>query len=146
MPAVSNESKPGVTRVLVVDDHPSLREEIIQLVDAEADLTVVGRADSAEDAIEKALQLHPDLVLMDVILPRMNGVDAVRAIIHKLPATRFIMLSNYSDPGLVRASFNAGARAYVRKDQAYEELLEAIRSVLGGGRFVSSGINAAAPY
>jgi DNA-binding NarL/FixJ family response regulator len=134
-----------VTRILVVDDHPSLREEICQLIDAESGMTVVGKADSAEDAIEKAERLAPDLILMDVILPRMNGVDAVRAIIEKLPETRVVMLSNYSDPGLVRASFNAGARGYVRKDQAYEELLLAIQSVLGGGRFVSSGINAAAP-
>jgi DNA-binding NarL/FixJ family response regulator len=131
-----------VTRILVVDDHPSLRAEIVRLIGNEPDLTVVGEAPSAEDAVEKARRLTPDLVLMDFVLPKMNGAEATRIILSERPETLIVVLSNFSNPSLVRKFFEAGARAYVRKDHAFEELHEAIRTVVEGGRYVGAGIDA----
>lgn len=129
-----------VTRVLVVDDHPSLRHEIVRLVESGHDLTVVGEAASGEDAIKKARRLQPDLILMDIVLPQMNGADAARIILEERPETLVVALSNYANRGMVRTVLEAGAQAYVRKDYAFEELLEAIDSVIGGHRFFGTGI------
>lgn len=127
--------------ILIVDDHPPLREEIIQLLNTRADLNIVGEAESGEDAIRKAEELRPDLVLMDILLPKMNGNDATRRILEKLPNTLVIALSNFSNPGLVRSLFESGAQAYVGKVYAFEELLDAIDAVLSGRRYIGSGID-----
>ncbi|MEJ2721978.1 MAG: response regulator transcription factor [bacterium] len=131
-----------MTSILVVDDHPSLRSEIVRLVVAGDDLAVIGEADSGEDAVEKARRLTPDLVLMDIVLPRMNGAEATRLILKERPETLILVLSNYSNAGLVRNLLDAGARGYVRKDHAFEELLEAIDAVVSGRRYIGSGIDA----
>jgi DNA-binding NarL/FixJ family response regulator len=131
-----------VTRVLVVDDHRPLREEIARLIEAEKDLTVVGEADSGEDAVRKARQLTPDLVLMDIVLPRMNGTEATRLILKDRPETIIVALSNYSNRGLVRTMLGAGARGFVRKDHAFEDLLDAIKTVVDGRRFIGTGVDA----
>lgn len=131
-----------MTRILVVDDHPSLRDEIVRMVDSCPELDVVGEANSGEDAVKLASRLEPDLVLMDILLPKMNGAEATRAILKERPETLVVALSNYSNRGLVRTVLEAGARAYVRKDHAFEELLEAIDTVVKGGRFLGTGIDA----
>jgi len=129
-----------VTRILVVDDHTSLRNEIVRLVEGKGGLNVVGEAVNGKDAIEKARALRPDLILMDVIMPQVNGAEATRIILEELPETLILVLSNYSNRSLVRALFDAGARGYVRKDQVFEELMEAIETVVSGRQFIGSGL------
>lgn len=126
---------------MVVDDHPSLRGEIVRLIVSGHDLAVIGEADSGEDAVEKARRLNPDLVLMDIVLPRMNGAEATRLILEEHPDTLILVLSNYSNAGLVRSLLDAGARGYVRKDHAFEELLQAIDTVVSGRRYIGAGID-----
>lgn len=129
-----------MTRILVVDDHTSLRNEIVRLVEGKGGLNVVGEAVNGKDAIEKARALRPDLILMDVIMPQVNGAEATRIILEELPETLILVLSNYSNRSLVRALFDAGARGYVRKDQVFEELMEAIETVVSGRQFIGSGL------
>lgn len=111
------------------------------MVRAETGLRVVGEAYSGEEAVEKMRELRPDLILMDIILPQMNGVDATRVILDEEPKIKVLALSNYSNRALVHKALQAGARGYVRKDHAFEELLDAIRAIVGGGTFIGAGID-----
>lgn len=138
---MKNNAPHSRTTILVVDDHSSLRGEIVRLVDGDPGLVVVGEAESGEDAVEQARRLEPDLVLMDIILPNMNGADATRIITGARPETRVLALSNYSNRGLVRKVLESGASGYVRKDHAFEELLRAIETVIDGRQFIGSGID-----
>lgn len=131
----------AVTTVLIVDDHTQLREEIVRLVDGAAGFDVIGEAESGEEAVEKARSLDPDLVVMDIVLPNMNGVDATRAILQADPDTVVLGLSNYANRGLVQKMLDTGARGYIRKDYAFEELLDALRAVMTTERFVGTGID-----
>lgn len=129
-----------MTTVLVVDDHAALRGEIVNLVHGHDMLEVVGEAASGEEAIQMARSLHPDVVLMDIVLPQMSGVDATRKILGENPDTLVLAVSNYANPGLVRKMLELGARGYVRKDHVFEELRQAIDEVLQSRRFIGAGI------
>ena len=114
-------------RVLVVDDHALVRRGFATLLAGEPDLEVVGEADNGQQAIELTRQLTPDVILMDVSMPGMNGIDATRAILAEFPAMRVIGLSMVEDPDQPEAMRDAGAVGYLRKNDAAEALLAAIR-------------------
>ena len=127
--------------ILVVDDHEATRREVLSLLEGQEDLHVVGQAASGEEGVREASRLRPDLILMDVVMPGMNGIDASRMIRASDPTVIILALSNHTGRNLVKAVLRAGATGYVRKDQAYEELLPAIRAVAGGREYVGSRLS-----
>ena len=128
------------TDILLVDDYTPTRSEILQLISAEDDLEVIGEAASGDDAVRRASELNPDVVVMDIVMPKMNGIEATRAIRGSHPRVRILAVSNHTGRNLLRAALDAGATGYIRKDHAYEELIPAIRNVANGVMYIGSGI------
>ena len=115
--------------LLIADDQPLIRRGLAMILDAESDIDVVGQAIDGVDAIEQALALRPDVVVMDLQMPRASGVVATREITAKLPATGVVVLTTYDQDDLVFDAIRAGARAYLLKDASEAEVLETIRAV-----------------
>lgn len=127
-------------RVLIADDHDLVAEGLQLLIDAQSDMEVVGRAANGRDVVRSALALTPDVVLMDVSMPEMNGVEATRAIRERRPDTRVVAVSMHSNPEIVCRALEAGAGGYLVKRVAGRELLQAIRAVHAGRRYFSEHI------
>lgn len=125
-----------VMDILLVDDHSATREEIALMLERHNDFCVVGQADNGMQGLEKANELNPDIVLMDVMMPGMNGIRTTEAVLKSVPQTRVIALSNHTGVNLIKALLQAGATGYVRKDQAYEELIPAIQAVTRGEQYI----------
>jgi len=123
-------------RVLLADDHGPTREEMVRLIDQEADMLVIADVATGEDAVAAAQTLQPDFIVLDILLPQRNGIEVCRNITDKLPGVRVVALSNHSGPPLVKAFFDAGGMGYVRKDHAFEELIPAIRTILSGRQYL----------
>lgn len=129
-----------MTRVLLADDHKILRQGLRTLLEQEKDIQVVGEADNGRLSVELTGELAPDVVIMDVAMPDLNGIDATRRITKADPRTRVLALSMHSDGRYVRGMLQAGARGYILKDCAAEELTHAIRTVMAGQVYVSPGV------
>jgi DNA-binding NarL/FixJ family response regulator len=114
-------------RVLLVDDHKIVREGLAGLLEMERDIEVIGQASDGQMAIELVRQLRPDVVSMDITMPRMNGIEATRQITAEFPNVRVVGLSMHESSDMARAMQQAGAATYVSKDAPSEELLRAIR-------------------
>src|SRR5688500_9771112 len=124
-------------RILIADDHGVVAEGLKHLIEAQADMQVVAIAADGREAVRVAREAQPDVVLMDLSMPELNGADAARAILERDPKCRVIVLSMYSDREYVRRALKAGAAGYVVKRSAAKEVVEAIRAVFGGGRYLS---------
>ena len=129
-------------RILIVDDHAVVRSGIRLLLAAEDDLEPVGEAGTAREAIFEARSLKPDVVLMDVVMPDGNGLDAIPTLLHEHPELKILMLSMQDDPQYVRQAFAAGASGYVLKEAADTEVVAAVREVARGGRYVHPELGA----
>ncbi len=127
------------TRILLADDHSLVLEGIKRLL--EDKFEIVGHADNGRDLIRAALKSKPELVVLDVSMPILNGIDAAREIKRSLPATHFVFLSMHSSPIYLRKAMEAGASAYVLKSGASEELLHAIALTMQGGTYFSPGLD-----
>ena len=123
-------------RVLLADDHGPTREEMVRLIRKEPDMVVVSDVATGEEAVTAAQNLHPDFIVLDILLPQRNGIEVCRLISDTLPGVRVVALSNHSGRPLVKAFFDAGGMGYVRKDFAFEELVPAIRTILSGRQFL----------
>ncbi len=123
-------------RLLLVDDHAVLRAGLRALLNAEADMEVVGEAENGQQAVDMARALQPDVVLMDVTMPGMNGIEATRRIKAIAPEVRVLALTMHDDASYLRDILQAGGSGYVLKEAASEELLSAIRAVAQGGTFL----------
>jgi DNA-binding NarL/FixJ family response regulator len=119
-------------RVLVADDHPVVREGLSAIVDVEDDITVVGQAWDGAEAMRQARKLRPDVVLMDLKMPNVDGVAAIERIRAELPDTHVLVLTTYADEEYIMAGIRAGARGYLLKDASPDELVRAIRVVARG--------------
>ena len=136
----AEESTPA--RVLIVDDHELAREALISILGREKDLDVVGEAADGETAVALAGRLRPDLVLMDVRMPGMDGLAATQALKRKLTETRVLFLTTYDTQESVLAGLRAGADGYLLKGASKQELLGAIRALLRGEQAVQPGLAA----
>ena len=123
-------------RILIVDDHQLVRSGIRRLLEAEEDFEVEDEAGTAYDAVRLARLHKPDVILLDVVMPGGNGIDAIPEILAASPATSVLTLSMQDDPAYVRQAFAVGAKGYVLKEAADDELLAAVREVAKGGSYV----------
>lgn len=125
-------------RVLVVDDHATVRDGIRELLTLQRDIQVVGEAVNGQEALQKVAQLAPDVVLMDIVMPIMNGLEATKQLGRQQTRARVLMLSQYDDEANVAASTAAGAWGFVSKADGGSKLLEGIRSVDQGKKYVTA--------
>ncbi|MDK1019382.1 MAG: response regulator transcription factor [Actinomycetota bacterium] len=123
-------------RVLLADDHSVLRAGLVALLHAESDVEVVGEAGDGFECIDKAMELRPDVILMDVNMPRCSGLEALARIHADLPETRVLMLTMHDDVGYLRHVLASGGAGYVLKSAASEDLLTALRTVHDGGVYI----------
>jgi len=124
-------------RVLIADDHAVVAEGLRHLIEAERDIEVVACVGDGRVAVQQARELQPDVIIMDLSMPELNGADATRAILERDPRCRVIVLSMYAQREYVRRALKAGAAGYVVKRSAAKEVVEAIRAVHAGQRYLS---------
>jgi DNA-binding NarL/FixJ family response regulator len=133
-----------MTRVLIVDDHAAIRRGVQSILQSAPEWEFCGEADNGREAVRMAEELKPEVIIMDVSMPVLNGLEATRLIRDSLPATKILLLTLHSSAELVRSAFRAGARGYVLKSDAEHELLRALHIVLGEGTYISPTIDAVA--
>lgn len=129
-------------RILVVDDHPVVREGLVALLEDESGFRLVGSAASAEDALAAVTRQRPDIILLDLELPGMDGVEAISRLAEVVPGARVIVFTAYDTDERVVGAIRAGARGYLLKGAAAEEIVRAIREVVGGGSHLASRVAA----
>lgn len=127
-------------RLLIAEDHAILREGLKALLASATDLEIAGEASDGMQAIERARELQPDIILMDLSMPNMNGTEAIRAIKRRQPETKIIALTVHKTEEHVRATLDAGADGYVLKDDSHQDLISALTSVRNGKTYLSPGI------
>ncbi|MFN9741747.1 MAG: response regulator transcription factor, partial [Acidobacteriota bacterium] len=125
------------TTVLLVDDHAVVRQGFRMIISAEPDFEVIGEASNGREAVQEAELLQPDIVLMDVSMPELNGIEATRRIVAVAPRTRILALSMHRDSVYVREILRAGASGYLLKEAGDQDLLTAIRAVAQGQGYLS---------
>ncbi len=130
-------------RVLVVDDHPITRFGIAAIIDATPDMTVVAQAGSGEEAVELYEKHLPDITLMDLRLPGMSGVEAIRSVVARHRSARFVVLTTYEGDEDIHQALQAGARSYIVKGMPHEALVNALRRVHAGGQFLPPPVSRA---
>ena len=127
-------------RLLLADDHPIFRAGVRSLLDAQPDMEIVAEAEDGAGAVEAARKHNPDVVVIDVSMPGMNGVEATRRITAEAPGIKVLCLSMHTDSRFVKAAFRSGARGYLLKESAVEGLVVAIHAVVAGQIYVSPGL------
>jgi len=128
--------------VLIVDDHAVVRRGLRYVLEAEEDIDVVGEAADARHAIFETRATKPDVVLMDVVMPGKNGIEAIPDVLKDAPAAKILILSMQDDPRYVREAFAAGATGYILKEAADTDVVAAVREVAAGGRYVHPALGA----
>jgi len=128
-------------RIVIAEDYTILREGLRALISSNPDLEVVGEAEDGKDAIQRVEKLSPDLILVDLSMPRTNGVDAIREIKRRCPETKVVALTVHKAEEYILAALEAGADGYVLKDATHAELMTAIKTVLDGKSYLSPGVS-----
>src|ERR1700732_1541202 len=129
-------------RILLADDHTVMRNGLRLLLERQPGLTVVGEAADGRQAVDMAAAENPDVVIMDIAMPQLNGVEATRQIVNRNPSAAVAILSMHKDESYVIRSLKAGARAYLLKDSAEADLIAAITAISRGKSFFSPGVRA----
>ena len=128
-------------RVLIVDDHAFIRRGVQSILQSFPEWELCGEAGDGTEAIELVDKLNPDLVLMDVTMPKLNGIEATRIIRNSHPRVKIVLLTLHESSEILRSGFRAGANGYLLKAEAEEELMKAMRVVVGGGSYISPKID-----
>jgi DNA-binding NarL/FixJ family response regulator len=128
-------------RILLADDHAVVRQGFKMILEAEADMEIVGEAGNGRQAVDLAEQLRPDVVVMDVAMPELNGIEATRRLASSVPRVRVIALSMHKDSVYVREILRAGARGYLLKDSGAADLVAAIHAVASGESYLSPAVS-----
>jgi DNA-binding NarL/FixJ family response regulator len=136
------DSTHNLIRILTVDDHPLLRKGIAALVNAEPDMKLIAEASNGEEAIDAFRSHHPDITLMDIQMPTVDGLEAISRIREEFPNARIIVLTTYTGDVQVLRALRAGARGYILKGHVHKELLETIRAVHAGQKRIPPDIAA----
>jgi DNA-binding NarL/FixJ family response regulator len=129
------------TRILLADDHKLMRSGLKALIEQQPDLTVVGEADDGRQAVALAISLKPDLLVMDIGMPNLNGIEAAHQITQANSGTAIVILSMHSDESYVLRALKAGAKGYLLKDSAESDLIRAVHAVAGGKSFFSPAVS-----
>lgn len=127
--------------VLLADDHRMIRDALSFLLEAEGDIHVIATAADGQEAVEQAMRQCPDVAVMDISMPRMDGIEATRLICEGCPNTRVVMLTIYNSQEHIQHAKQAGAAGYVLKDAAGQELIAAVRTLYEGGSYFGPGID-----
>ena len=127
-------------RIIIADDHRLFREGLVNLLSDSKDIEIIAEAENGNDAIVKARELNPDIIVMDIGMPVLNGVDATSRLLKELPAIKVIALSMHSEKQFIKGMLEAGASGYLFKNCAYDELIEAIHTVNTGKKYLSDKI------
>lgn len=135
-------SVPNLIRILTVDDHPILRKGLAALVNAEPDLKLVAEASNGKEAIEAFRSHQPDITLMDIQMPGLDGIEAINAIRTEFPEAKIIILTTYTGDAQIVRALKAGARAYILKEHMLDELLNTIRAVNAGKKRIAPDVAA----
>ncbi len=130
-------------RVLIVDDHAFIRRGVQSILQAFPEWEMCGEASNGTDAVRLANELNPDVILMDVTMPGMNGIDATRMIRRAHPLMKIVLLTLHESSEILRNGFRAGANGYLLKADAEQELMKALRVVIGQGSYISPKIDQA---
>ena len=128
-------------RVLIVDDHAIIRRGVQGILRSHPEWELCGEAENGQEAVRLAEELKPEVIIMDVSMPGMNGVEATRVIKKELPSAKVLLLTLHVSVDLVRSAFKAGARGYVLKSDAEQDLMRALLVVMGEGTYVSPRID-----
>ena len=128
-------------RILLADDHAMVRQGFRMILSAQPDMEIIGEAGNGKEAVEMTAKLLPDVIVMDVAMPELNGIEATRKIIAALPRSRILALSMHKDSVYVREILRAGARGYLLKDSIDSDLLAAVRAVAKGEGYLSPAIS-----
>ena len=139
---VAMGSAPSMIRILSVDDHPLLRKGIAALLNTEPDMKLVAEASNGEEAIEMFRLHRPDVTLMDLQMPGLNGIEAIHRILSEFPDARIVVLTTYHGDAQVLSALRAGARGYILKGHVHRELLETIHAVMEGRKRIPPDIAA----
>jgi DNA-binding NarL/FixJ family response regulator len=131
------------TRILLADDHAVVRQGFGRILAAQSDMEIVGEAGNGREAVEMAEKLKPEVVVMDVSMPELNGIEATRRLVKSLPYTRVLALSMHKDSVYVREILRAGARGYLLKDSSDQDLIAAVRSLAKGEGYLSPAVSGA---
>src|SRR5512146_524058 len=123
--------------VLLADDHPFVRRGLHSLLDSEPGLSVIGEAEDGLQVLQMAEKLRPHVIIVDLMMPNLNGLEVIRTLRHRLPSTCMIVLSMQTADLYVVEAFRAGAAAYVLKDEAPSEIIRAIEQTLQGNKYIS---------
>ena len=129
-----------IIKILLVDDHRMLLHSLKEAIDRETDMDVVAQAENGRKAVKLAGEIHPDVIIMDISMPELNGIEASRQIVAKYPEQKILTLSMHADKHYVMGMLKTGVLGYVLKTNAFEELAHAIRQVASGNFYVSSEI------
>ena len=143
MDQLTDMKEPAKIRVLVVDDHPIMRIGIAAIIQATPDMTTVAQAGSGEEAVELFEKHLPEITLMDLRLPGISGVEAIRTVMRRHPNARFVVLTTYEGDEDIHQALAAGARSYIIKGMPHDALVSALRRVHAGGRFLPPPVSRA---
>ena len=128
-------------KVLLADDHTIVRQGLRMLLEAESDIAVIGEAENGQQAVQLTKQLQPDVVVMDLAMPNLNGLEATRQIVKEMPSVKLLVLSSYNDDEYVHQVTEAGATGYLLKQTAATDLIKAVREARRGNAFFSPAIS-----
>jgi two-component system, NarL family, response regulator NreC len=137
----SLDRKNGLIRIILADDHQIVRQGLRILLEAEPDMEIIAEADNGRKVLRQAQELLPDVIIMDLSMPELNGIEACRQILNGAPAVKVVALSMHSDSLFVLNMIKAGASGYLLKDCALEELVKAIRTVVSHKTYLSPGVS-----